>query len=124
MGILNSTGEYLLNLDPDDEFEGDDNLEYLYKMTKNSKIDVVSFATFFTGRNRVMLKCSNFHHVQYQPDLFLSAFNLSNRLDDYLIWNKLIRKEVYLKAYTFFKDRIYSYKWNYHEDNIWSILYI
>ena len=122
MGILNSSGEYLLNLDPDDEFEGDDNLEYLYKKTRNSKIDVISFATFFKGRNRVMLKCSNFHHVQYQPELFLSAFNSSNRLDDYLIWNKLIRKEVYLKAYTFFKDKIYSHKWNYHEDNIWSIL--
>lgn len=122
MGILNSTGEYLLNLDPDDEFKENDNLEYLYKRTKNSKIDVISFATFFKGRNRVMLKCRNYHHVQYQPELFSSAFNSSNRLDDYLIWNKLIKKDIYLKAYEVFKEKVYSDKWNYHEDNIWSIL--
>lgn len=115
MGILNSTGEYLLNLDPDDEIKENDNLEYLYKRTKNSKIDVISFSTFFKGRNRVMLKCRNFHHVQYQPELFLSAFNSSNRLDDYLIWNKLIKKDIYLKAYEVFKEKIYSDKWNYLE---------
>ena len=122
MGILNSTGEYLLNLDPDDELEGEDNLEKLYEMTKNSKIDIISFSTFFKGRNKIMLKCSNFHHILYQPELFLSAFNSSYRLDDYLIWNKLIKKEVFMKAYEIFKDKIYGEKWNYHEDNIWSIL--
>ena len=122
MGILNSTGEYLLNLDPDDELEGHNNLEQLYDMTQNSKIDVITFSTFFKSINRIILKCNNFHHIQYQPELFLSAFNASHRLDDYLIWNKLIRKEVYLKAYEIFKDKIYGGKWNYHEDNIWSIL--
>ena len=122
VGILSSKGEYLINLDPDDEFEGPDNLEYLYEKTRKSKIDVVSFATFFKGRNTTMLKCSNFHQVQHQPELFLSAFNTSNRLNDYLIWNKLIKRDVYLKAYEFFKDKIYEGKWNYHEDNIWSIL--
>ena len=90
MGIINSIGEYLINLDPDDEFNDENDLEYLYEKTKNSKIDVISFATFFKGLNRVMLKCRNYHHIQYQPELFLSAFNQSNRLDDYLIWNKLI----------------------------------
>ena len=82
MGILNSNGKYLLNLDPDDELEGDSNLEQLYQMTQNSKIDIISFSTFFKGKNRTMLKCNNFHHVQYQPELFLSAFNSSNRLND------------------------------------------
>ena len=112
MGILNSEGEYLMNLDPDDEFEGKDNLEFLYEKTKKSKIDVVSFAAYFKGRNTTMLKCSNFHHIQHQPELFLSAFNESNRLNDYLIWNKLIKRDIYLKAYEFFKEKIYEGKWN------------
>jgi hypothetical protein len=122
MGVLNSTGEYLMNLDPDDELEGKDNLEYLYQKTKHSQIDVISFGAYFKGLNRVMLKCKNFHYVQNQPELFFSAFNSSNRLNDYLIWNKLIRRDVYIKAYEIFKDKIYGDKWNYHEDNIWSIL--
>ena len=122
MGILNSEGEYLLNLDPDDEFEGNDNLEYLYKSTKNEQIDVIIFNTFFKSINRTNLKCSNFHHIQHQPEIFLKAFNDSYRLDDYLIWNKLIRRDLYMKAYEIFKDKIYGKKWNFHEDNIWSIL--
>ena len=122
MGILNSTGEYLLNLDPDDELEGDNNLEQLYELTQNSKIDVISFSTYFKGLNRVMLKCNNFHHIQYQPELFLSAFNSSHRLDDYLVWNKLIKKEVYLKAYKFLEKRIFGEKWTHYDDNIWSVL--
>ena len=31
MGIINSKGEYIMNLDPDDELEGPDNLEYLFR---------------------------------------------------------------------------------------------
>jgi hypothetical protein len=45
-----------------------------------------------------------------------------NVIKDVLIWNKLIKKEIYLKAYEIFKNFIYNGKWNYHEDNIWSIL--
>ena len=41
---------------------------------------------------------------------------------DYLIWNKLIKRNIFLKAYESFKNYIYYKKWNYHEDNIWSIL--
>ena len=42
-------------------------------------------------------------------------------LDDH-ITNKLIRKEVYLKAFDEFKDDIFNDIWNFHEDNIWSFL--
>ena len=39
-----------------------------------------------------------------------------------MITNKLIKREIFLEAYEEFKDEIYNGKWNYHEDNIWSIL--
>jgi len=39
-----------------------------------------------------------------------------------LIWNKLIKKEIFLKAYQVFKAKIYNGKWNYFEDDIWNIL--
>ena len=43
MGILNSTGEYLMNLDPDDVIYGEDSLEYLYNQSKIYNLDIISF---------------------------------------------------------------------------------
>ena len=122
IGILNSKGEYILNLDPDDEFEGPNNLEYLYKNAKKFKTDIISFGALFKYNDQFTIKCSNFHSIYRQPKLFQSAFNSTNNLNDYLIWNKLIKKELYLYVYEIFKSKIYKEKWNYHEDNIWSIL--
>ena len=43
MGIINSTGEYVINLDPDDQFEGIHNLEILYKLAKNEGADIILY---------------------------------------------------------------------------------
>ena len=122
MGIINSAGEYIINLDPDDEFNEPGNLEYLYNIAKKSNLDIISYASLFKYNNDLSIKCSNYHHIFRQPKLFESAFNSKNRLNDFLIWNKLIKRDILLKAYQFLKKRIYGKKWNYHEDNIWSIL--
>ena len=56
MGILNSTGEYLLNLDADDEIKSTDSLEYLYNKVQNSKVDIVGFDIFDVKKNKT-IKC-------------------------------------------------------------------
>jgi glycosyltransferase involved in cell wall biosynthesis len=43
MGILNCTGEYVLNLDPDDQFQGINNLEILYRVAKYKNTDMVIY---------------------------------------------------------------------------------
>ena len=48
MGILNSKGEYLLSLDPDDKYQGPNNLKYLYNKAKFFNVDIVSFFILFT----------------------------------------------------------------------------
>ena len=122
VGILNCKGEYIMNLDPDDEFESSKNLEFLYKSVKNSNLDILSFGALFKYNEEVTIKCSNYHKIYRQPELFESAFNTTYNLKDFLIWNKIIKREIYLKAYEIFREKIYGEKWNYHEDNIWSIL--
>ena len=122
IGILNCTGEYIMNLDPDDEFENPKNLEFLYNNIKKSNLDIISFGALFKYNEQITIKCTNFHKIYRQPELFKSAFNSTNNLKDFLIWNKIVKKELYLKAYEIFKEKIYGEKWNYHEDNIWSIL--
>ena len=43
-------------------------------------------------------------------------------LTDFYITNKLVKKELLKNAFALFKKYIYGKMWNFHEDNIWSIL--
>ena len=121
MGILNSNGEYLMNIDSDDEIKGNDTLEYLYNKTQKSTIDIITFNVLNIKKNHV-IKCKNENEIQSQPELFNSIFNKNNVIEEYYIWNKLVKREIFLKAYKAFKEEIYNGKWNYFEDDIWSIL--
>ena len=58
MGILHSSGDYLMNLDPDDELVGEDALEYLYNKTIFSKADIISFN--YVSPKRHLLKINIF----------------------------------------------------------------
>ena len=110
MGILNSTGEYLMNLDPDDRLEGSDNLEVLYNTAKCNNSDIVRYLVKSIPFNEDQIKDSDF-------------FNKNQfKIFDYLMTNKFVKKEIFLKVLNEFKKKIYYNKWNYHEDNIWSVL--
>ena len=121
MGILNSSGEYLMNIDPDDFLHGNDSLEYLKNQTIINNVDIITFDVYNKRTNKIF-KCEKENIIQKQPKLFYSLFRENNIIRDYLIWNKLIKKEIYLKAYEFLKKEIYNGKWNYFEDDIWNIL--
>ena len=121
MGILNSTGEYLLNLDSDDEINDNECLEYLYNKTRLYKIDIIQYSVYFVDLNWTF-KCNFNNTILKQPKLYQSTFLPNNEVSDYLIWNKLIRRETFLKAYEDFKIAIYNGKWNYFEDDVWNIL--
>ena len=120
MGILNSKGEYLMNLDPDDELEGPGNLKYLYKIAKKSEIDLISFGIIIKNGLKRSKKvfCSKINKIQNQPEIINSHY----KYYDYLIWNKLVKKKVFLNSYLLFKEKIFQEKWNYGEDEIWSSL--
>ena len=121
MGILNCTGKYIMNVDPDDELANNDSLEFLYNQTIISNADIITF-DIYDEREKKLVKCKKNNIIQNQPQLLKSIFNKKNEIKDFLIWNKLIRKEIFLKAYNFFQTEIYNYKWNYFEDDIWNIL--
>jgi glycosyltransferase involved in cell wall biosynthesis len=120
MGIINSNGKYLMNLDPDDQLEGPDNLEFLYNKANQAKVNVISFGFLMENNFELikLIKCNNFDKVLYQPNIYING----NQLSDYLITNKLVRRSLLLKAYKKFKKKIYEEKWNYAEDEVWSTL--
>jgi len=121
MGIINTSGEYIMNVDADDELADKENLELLYEEILKTKADIIAFNIFDKKLNK-FIKCRRKTQIQKQPKLFESIFGGNHIIEDYLIWNKLIKKEIFLKAYEFFKDEIYNGKWNYNEDEMWSIL--
>ena len=110
MGILNSSGEYLMNLDPDDKLEGKYDLEILYNKAKKSNLDYILFLIKRIPKN----KCEE------------KKYDLMNKLqltkEDFLITNKFIKRNLFLIAYNIFRKEIYQNKWNYHEDSIWNQL--
>jgi glycosyltransferase involved in cell wall biosynthesis len=110
MGILNCSGEFVMNLDPDDKLEGNDNLETLYKYSIQYNLDFLRFLHKRIPRNKLDINfCQKMDKYQFKiPDCYIT--------------NKFIKKNVIIKAYNNFKKKIYSFKWNYHEDNIWNLL--
>ena len=66
---MSSSGEYLMNMDSDDELFGEDSLAYLYNHTLISKVDIVSFNVYFQ-KDKVTVKCQRKNEIQKQPNLF------------------------------------------------------
>ena len=123
MGILKSSGEYLMNLDSDDEINGYNSLEFLINQTIIYDVDIITFSIFDVKRNISINTCQCKNKTQKQPELFESIFNSNNNnIKDYFIWNKIIKRKIFKKAYIYFKKEIYNWKWNYFEDDIWNIL--
>lgn len=118
MGILNSSGEYVLDLDPDDMFSNKYNLEILYKNAKKHNTDLIIFKLKKIRTNKIKIP---------QINIFIRKININisttqKKNDNKLITNKFIKRKIILKAYMLFKNKIFGNKWNYHEDNIWCIL--
>ena len=121
MGILNCTGEYVINLDPDDKFANEKNLESLYKYAKIYNSDLIIYKI-----QRIYLLKDN-NSIIYNYDIKINeSYDYKNLFKKFksinLITNKFIKREIILKAYKYFEKKIFSNKWNYGEDNIWSRL--
>ena len=110
MGILNSTGEYLLNIDPDDTLINNNDLNCLYKHLKTKKYDMIVYLI-----KRIAVYERDVKYFKYLDDTQLNR-------SDYYITNKIVKKEIFMKAFNDFKEEIFNGHWNYHEDNIWSFL--
>jgi glycosyltransferase involved in cell wall biosynthesis len=122
MGILNSKGEYIMCLDPDDQIRGPKDLKYLYSKAKTLNLDIISFNILYVPKR---VKSGNFFGVNRiirQPELYQNAFDANGYLNDFYVTNKLVKNKLFKNAFQIFRKYIYGKKWNFHEDNIWSIL--
>ena len=122
MGILNSKGEYIMCLDPDDQIRGPNDLKYLYNKAKTLNLDIISFNILYVPKRVKSGIFFDVNRIIKQPELYQNAFDANGYLIDFYITNKLVKNKLFKNAFQIFKKYIYGKKWNFHEDNIWSIL--
>jgi hypothetical protein len=111
-----------MSLDPDDEYIGKNSLKNLYSYAKKLNVDFISFFILYLPDKIKSTQFSPFNKIIKQPQLLKCAFSNENYLIDFYITNKLIKRNILENAIKIFKKEIYLQKWNYFEDNIWSIL--
>ena len=121
LGIMSSSGEYLMNVDSDDNLKGSNSLKNLYYKAKRYNLDIITFSFFNKKLNKNINVCNLKNIIQRQPELFFSIFYPNNEIKDFYIWNKLIKRETFQRSYQAFKNEINTLKWNYYEDDIWNI---
>ena len=82
MGILNSTGDYLMNLDADDKLLNNECLKKLYKYTKFYKTDIIQF----------LIQRDPLFENQTKYFSYLNKIQLNS--PDFIITNKIVKKEL------------------------------
>ena len=97
LGVLFSNGKYIITLDPDDIISKNI-LSICYKYAEKYNYDIIKFN--FNFKNRVINRNNLFLElgVKKEPELSTFLFYLNNELihRDFNIWNKLIKKEIYI----------------------------
>ena len=111
--ILNGKGEYILLMDPDDMFMNKNLFKDLHNYNLENNLDIVEFSVYQQkdGEKKIFLPDNHYEtHYHGFPEKIISQPELSSLLyylpgtKDYSkticrnIWNKIIRRKVFLKV--------------------------
>ena len=111
--ILNAKGEFILLMDPDDMFLNQNLFKELHNYNLKNNLDIVEFTVYQQkdGEKKIFLPDNHYEaHYHGFPEEIISQPELSNLLyylpgtKDYSkticrnIWNKIIRRKVFLKV--------------------------
>ena len=125
IGVLQSKGEYIMNLDHDDLIFDYDVFDTAYKSAKNGNFDIISFRhvsskEYNSSINEIKSGHSIIRHnkIVTQPELSVYALFTDEKVSyfDYTIWAKLYKSEIYKKATNLLTYERYSVFNIYNED--------
>ena len=132
IGALSAKGKYIFALDNDDMFFVDDILQTIYDVAEENNYDIVGFKSIFAKSYNASLaemKDGGFHNHQHnliihQPELgiFPISRNDSYERNDFTIWAKSIKTEIYQKAVNAMGVKRYSKNVSWAEDT--SMIFI
>ena len=108
LGILKSQGKYIMNLDNDDLFMDVDVFDVVYEEAERGDYDIVGFGAVDGPTYDPLLPQmvdDFFHHhkdglIIHQPELtyFPISKNKKFRANDYHVWGRLVKTDLYHKA--------------------------
>jgi glycosyltransferase involved in cell wall biosynthesis len=137
-GFINSIGNYLLFVDPDDMILNPFLLEQIYNFNQNYNLDIIEFSVyhqkegidyFYFPKGHSSNHFHNFSQkIIYQPKLSNLLFYVpnTNNYSDIIcrpIWNKVIKRNILFKSFKFIQKGTYKNKhFNYAEDTLMNII--
>ena len=132
VGVLSAKGKYIFAIDNDDMFFVNDVFGMIYKIASQDDYDIVGFKSVFANKYNPKfneMKDGGFYNHQHnlilhQPQLGLfpiCRFNTFNR-NDFTIWAKCIKTDIYRTAVNRMGEERYSNFMSWAEDT--SIVFV
>ena len=121
--ILNANGEFILLMDPDDMYMNQDLFQNIFNYNLKNNLDIIEFSVFQQKeRKKKIFLPDNHYEIHYHgfPQEIISQPELSNLLfyspgtKEYSkticrnIWNKIIRRKVFLKVDEYIGKQYYD----------------
>lgn len=110
---LFSKGEYILIIDPDD-FLLNNIIEKSYMTAKKYNLDIVHFHHMVGNITNNSLFIKNISGIFYQPQIKNIFFILQDRY----LWDKLIKRNIFIKSIYFMKKKFRKERFSIHNDDV------
>lgn len=123
VGVINSRAKYVFPIDSDNIYCSIDILETIYNEAEKNDIDTIGFKSIVNSEYDINLNKIQIHKWSQQTKIYLTQPKLSEYayyknisdyilFDDRFIWNKCIKKSLYMKAIDILGEEISRYhKW-------------
>ena len=118
IGVINAKGKYIFALDNDDIFLDEDIFKTIYNIADKYYYDIIEFKSFIIPNYHPKIKeiksnFRNFHQnnlILHQPELGLFPISRNDKYysNDFLIWGKCIKTEIYKMAINALGKKRYS----------------
>jgi glycosyltransferase involved in cell wall biosynthesis len=118
IGALNAKGKFIFSLDNDDLFLDEDVFETIYNFASDDKYDIVEFKTFAIPNYHPQIKDIEEYYfnshpnnlILHQPELGIFPIFRNNTfgMNDYNIWAKCIKTNLYQKSVNTLGKKRYS----------------
>ena len=129
--ILNSNGKFILFIEPNNMYLNGNLFQELFEYNQKNNLDIIEFSVYqqISGKNKIYISDDNFetHDHKFrkdiikQPELSNILYYFPNTIDyTYIIcrtlFNKLIRRELLIRAYVYLNKNYYN-KYNIINDD-------